>query len=78
MEIGEVVVPIDNAPLLRSGSWLHDCAIVVSTDPFVIVSPEADMIWYNQKPESFKSLCPVHPEILKTCMVRYITDKKRR
>ena len=45
MEIGDYVAPNKRGLYLRSGSQSYTYAVVISLNPFVIVSPKADMRW---------------------------------
>ena len=57
-DVGKVVVPDDPFRWpLHSGASLYDYAICVSEDPFVIVSPEGDMMWTKRERSSLKVLC---------------------
>ena len=45
LKIGHIVAPINHAGMLRSGGSHYDFAVVVSLDPFQLVSYESDMYW---------------------------------
>lgn len=44
-EVGDMVTYKPGAGVLCCGSGTYDRAMVVSTDPFVLVSPSGDMLW---------------------------------
>lgn len=87
MNVGDVVVPSDITPAQRAngehkftlacGSGWYTHAIVVDTDPFVLVSEHGDMRWSTTiDPSRFTALCQAHPDIVNKAMTRYIRDKE--
>ena len=54
MKIGDIVKPIDEGNILRSGCNAYGAAIVGSIDPFILVSEHADMVWSTRTLEEFK------------------------
>ena len=77
MKIGDVVVPEPRSGyVLRSGCSWYTHAIVVSLDPFVLVSEWGDMLWRaTVRPDLFIALCQAHPEITARALERYEKDK---
>lgn len=72
LEIGSIVKPTKESKfILRSGSGQYDSAIVVSIDPFVLVSEETDMRWSATiKKEYFEVIGTTDDMHLKQCMHR--------
>jgi hypothetical protein len=68
-KIGDVAVP-GNPELttLSSDSGCHSHAIVVSVEPFAMVSDDGKKIWCNEKPENYAAITVVHPDILSVAM----------
>lgn len=54
MRVGSVVVRKDGN-MLRSGAEVYSGAIVVSIEPFVLISEGRDMKWSTLAKEDFKS-----------------------
>jgi hypothetical protein len=52
MQIGDAVIPKQDYCLVSGCNW-YPGAIVVSLNPFVLVSTKGDMIWYKERPEDF-------------------------
>ena len=55
---------------LRSGGSAYDCAIVVSVEPFIMVSRDADMKWVTKKKENYTPVGMASEEVLAKCMSR--------
>jgi hypothetical protein len=53
MKVGDRVVPVSPFQL-ASGSGRYNCAIVVSVEPFVMVSTTGDMLWSRVDPTQVK------------------------
>ncbi|MBT2909660.1 hypothetical protein PL84_03570 [Vibrio anguillarum] len=69
--VGDVVEPIKHDYQLASGCGRYDSAVVVSVEPFVLVSHAADMRWQSTvKREQFKIVGKVEGEALEACMKR--------
>jgi len=45
---------ISRGSKLVSGGWSYDCAVVMSVNPFIMVSEETDMKWSCAKAEDFE------------------------
>jgi hypothetical protein len=62
MKIAQIVKPAHASTALRSGAEQWEVAVVVSMEPFVLVSPCATMKWSTLKAESFQVVgaCPAH------------------
>lgn len=78
MQVGDVVIPQRDKRTgrevfqLASGSSYYRHAIVVSIDPFVLVSQHGDMLWSaTVRSEDFQAICQVHPDIMDRCVKRY-------
>ncbi|EII3125385.1 hypothetical protein [Vibrio parahaemolyticus] len=69
--VGDVVEPIKPDYQLASGCSRYDNAVVVSVEPFVLVSHGADMRWQSTvKREQFKIVGKVEGEALEACTKR--------
>jgi hypothetical protein len=69
-EVGQIVEPIPPTQL-RSGGEAYGSAIVISVEPFVLVSKRADMRWSATiKREKFVVVGLASPESLERCMTR--------
>jgi len=56
LKIGDKVVGTFGRHLLYCGSGFYPYAIVVSLDPFVMISEKGDMLWTQQDPEDFEPI----------------------
>jgi len=65
MKIGDLVEP------KKPASYRYPDAIVVSLNPFVLVSWDADMIWKNEKIEDFNVKRKAPSDIFTRCMTRF-------
>lgn len=54
LEVGHYAEPATGDAELVSGCGRYDRAVVVSIDPFVLVSPAGDMVWTQQQAKNFK------------------------
>ncbi|MEB5557010.1 hypothetical protein GOP97_14675 [Vibrio cholerae] len=71
LNVGDVVAPIKADYQLASGCGRYDSAVVVSVEPFVLVSHASDMRWQSTvKREQFKIVGKVEGEALEACMKR--------
>jgi hypothetical protein len=72
MEIGDIVKPKpESLFILVSGCDRYDKAIVVSLDPFVLVSEGTDMKWQHTiQKEWFDVIDRATPKLLKKCLKR--------
>lgn len=61
MSQGAIVRPISAAESLRSGGAEYGAAIVLSVDPFVLVSEEGDMRWGLKEAKNFAVVSRVTP-----------------
>ena len=79
MKIGDVMVPLEgpSSGYLCCGSGEYTHAILVSVDPFVMVSEEGDMVWYNATPSNYVALCQAHSKVTKAAFKRFERDKKQ-
>jgi len=68
MKQGDIVIEIDGHNL--SGPWHYTHAIVVSMDPFILMSEDADMRWNLQEAKDFKAIGRAFPKQLKQAMRR--------
>ena len=72
--VGDLVRPISEECLLASGCSRYDFAVVVSVNPFVLVSEKSDMKWSSTvKPENFIAFGTAKPEMLERCRRRLYT-----
>jgi hypothetical protein len=71
--VGDVVAPVSQEHVLASGCQRYGHAVVVSVNPFVLVSEKADMRWScTVKTEYFKKIGTAHSEIVQGCMNRLV------
>ncbi|HFG1935081.1 TPA: hypothetical protein ACGF3Q_001510 [Vibrio cholerae] len=69
--VGDVVAPIKPDYQLASGCGRYESAVVVSVEPFVLVSHAADMRWQSTvKREQFKIIGKVKGDDLSHCLAR--------
>ena len=66
-EVGYLVAPVEGHGF-RSGYSAYHEAVVVSVDPFILASTEADMLWREQKKEDFDFISIVSGKTLKKCL----------
>lgn len=71
MKIGDIVAP-NVGHGLRSGASAYGAAVVVSMEPFVMVSEHADMRWGAQEAKNFHVRQQATPEQLAICMQRLL------
>lgn len=70
-EVGDLVEPVSAEHQLASGSCRYTFAVVVSVEPFVLVSEQSDMRWQcTVKPENFKAFGKACDLMLARCMRR--------
>lgn len=75
MEIGDLVASKNSlTDPLRSGAELYFRAVVVSVDPFVMISEQADMRWSTWDIDRVTVVGHASPEILERCVDRYVRD----
>jgi hypothetical protein len=67
--VGSYVVPSDDH-YFHSGSGAYIGAIVISLDPFIMVSEHGDMRWSQIRPENVKVVARVTDYVLNRCMKR--------
>ncbi|PNG65018.1 hypothetical protein CRN61_17725 [Vibrio vulnificus] len=71
VDVGDVVEPIKPDYQLASGCIRYESAVVVSVEPFVLVSHAADMRWQaTVKREQFKIVGKVDGDDLARCLAR--------
>lgn len=76
MKIGDVVIPDSFTHTLHCGSGRYTHAIVVSLEPFALVSEWGDMLWTaTVEPQHFIALCRAHPDIVAVAMKRWRSEK---
>jgi hypothetical protein len=80
MKVGDVMTPVKgpHSGLLACGSGIYTHAILVSAEPFVMVSEEGDMLWGSQRSADFVALCQAHPEACKRAFDRYERETGKR
>lgn len=75
MNVGDIVVPINDEYPLRCGSGSYPFAVVVSVKPFILTSEEADMLWNTTvEIENFKVRGKATKEMLDRGLKRLYTD----
>jgi hypothetical protein len=72
LQIGDIVEPININGYLRSGASVYDDAVIVSVDPFVLVSRETDMMWSQMEKKNFRFKEKATPVMLRDCLRRVI------
>ena len=72
--VGDLVAPNDSIHTLASGCGRYDRAVVVCTNPFILVSEEGDMRWNTVKAEHYKVVGYADAETLKVCIDRLNRD----
>lgn len=71
VSVGDVVEPIKPDYQLASGCSRYDTAVVISVEPFVLVSHASDMRWgCTVKRENFRIIGKIEGEALDICMRR--------
>lgn len=73
MQVGDVMVPREGpeSGYLCCGSGTYTHAILVSVEPFVMVSQEGDMMWTCATPSNYVALCRAHPDDAKAAFDRF-------
>lgn len=68
---GDIISPTSNTEQLRSGCSLYPHAIVISTEPLVLVSEDGDMRWSSTiENMDFKKIGEATVKVLKKCKHR--------
>jgi len=70
MNIGDIVIPL-TGECFSSGSVKCDFVIVVSIQPFRLVSVDDDVIFYHVNPSHVHRLCSAHPDMVKKAIEIY-------
>ena len=70
IKVGSLVKPISLHNPLVSGCCRYDYAIVVSVNPYVMVSEMADMKWQCEEIEDYKAFGTAPKEVIDKCMKR--------
>ena len=71
MNVGDLVKPNNSDYPLPSGASYYDFAVVVSVEPFVLVSEKGTMRWeHTIIPDRFHVFGTATDELLKVCMSR--------
>ncbi|MNU19616.1 hypothetical protein D3C71_78470 [compost metagenome] len=79
LKLGHIVAPRNHAGTLRSGGSQYDFAIVVSLDPFQLVSYEADMYWSTtQVEENFQFVGIAPADVFNRCIQRVDPENQWR
>lgn len=69
--MGNRVMPLPGTgAALRSGAAIYDAAVVVSVEPFILVSEATDMLWTEQHSENYQVVGQVSLETLGRCVAR--------
>lgn len=68
-QVGDIVAPVQGHQL-HDGSGLYGAAVVVSVEPYVMVSESAGMRWSQQKAKDFLVKGKAGKEQLALCMTR--------
>ena len=69
MQVGNVVIP-KNGTFLRSGNAQYNAAVIISIEPFILVSFQGDMKWSSHKSENFTTNGDATKTVLEKCMKR--------
>lgn len=71
-EIGSIVKPTkESGYVLACGSGWYSEAVVISDEPFILTSIEADMKWQATiKKENFELIGNVNEDVLNRCLKR--------
>ncbi len=72
---GDIVRPI-NEVQLHCGSHIYQHAVVVSVDPFIMVSKSSDMKWSHHSINNFVKVGVATKKQLKLCETRLTTPEK--
>lgn len=72
LQVGDIVAPTRHIGVFRSGASSYECAVVVSLEPFALVSVLGDMLWTTTiKPEDVRVVCKGNPEEIAEAMKRW-------
>lgn len=75
MKVGDFVIAKSEAHPLRSGAEWYPRAVVVSLEPFALVSEGGDMMWTcTMKPEDVYASGPAPWSVIRVAMDRYYRD----
>ena len=78
-QVGQIVMSTDEGHPLRSGSSLYGSAVVVSSNPLVLVSHGGDMKWTaTLEPAKLKAVGAVSHNMLRKCMLRLTAEELAR
>ena len=69
-EVGDIVSPKPGHDPLASGASRYGAAVVISVEPYVMVSEHADMRWGAQDPQNYVVKGKAGTELLARCMTR--------
>lgn len=73
LKIGDVVTPANSGYSLSNGADRYPYAVVVNTDPLILVSREADMRWEaTVQRTKFKVIGSCDGEDLDRCITRLV------
>lgn len=70
--VGAIVTPVTGTNYLRSGSAAHDCAVVISKDPFIISTADGEHKWEQQDSDKFVIIGKVTPERLAALQQKWL------
>jgi hypothetical protein len=72
---GDMAIPLYESQL-HCGSGVYDCAICVSSNPFVLVSTSGDMMWSKHHPADFKNAGRTSSDQTRYAMARWARESK--
>jgi hypothetical protein len=81
LQPGMVVAPIERphgTAWLRSGAEAYPGAVVVSINPFVLVSVDGDMMWHSHQAEDFYQVGYATAEMTKAVKARLQRESEQR
>jgi hypothetical protein len=71
MKVGSIVRP-KNGIILRCSLYEYNSAVVISLDPFILVSMDTNMRWSTKDPKDFEVYGSALKELLNKCQRRLI------
>jgi len=77
VKVGDVMVPREGpySGSLACGSGIYTHAILVSVEPFVMVSEEGDMLWACATPSNYVALCQASWRARRKAFARFKNDR---
>ena len=70
LEIGDLVNDPNEPKRLHCGSGIYPHAVVMSLQPFILVSESSDMKWTQQQPDGLVKVGKADEKTIKRCMRR--------